>query len=232
MRSHTAINGGFTHHDVIPHVSRELINPVNGSSDELVVTQEFSKPVVRALMKTHGILMIIAWPILSGTAIYFSAFMKPVLSKKGQWFYVHEGIMLASVILTATSITIIFIAHVGRRVSGLVDLSVSLSLTHFVIGIIVAGGQIFNMLVALFRCKPSSRFRWIYNILHGKFTGYITALLSRKTLIVPFRSGLLGAPGDEAIASSFSFTFQWPMLLWGSICSFPAQAQHLDYSWS
>ena len=40
-------------------------------------------------MKTHGILMIIAWPILSGTAIYFSAFMKPVLSKKGQWFYVR-----------------------------------------------------------------------------------------------------------------------------------------------
>lgn len=144
-------------------------------------------------MKTHGILMIIAWPILSGTAIYFSAFMKPVLSKKGQWFYVHEGIMLASVILTAISIAIIFIAHVGRRVSGLVDLSVSLSLTHFVIGIIVAGGQIFNMLVALFRCKPSSRFRWIYNILHGKFTGYITALLSCKTSLIPLttRSGFL-----------------------------------------
>ena len=204
MCSHTAINGGFTHHDVTPHVSRELINPINGSSDELVaVTQEFSKPVVRALMKTHGILMIIAWPILSGTAIYFSAFMKPVLSKKGQWFYVHEGIMLASVILTATSIAIIFIAHVGRRVSGLVDLSVSLTLTHFVIGIIVAGGQIFNMLVALFRCKPSSRFRWIYNILHGKFTGYITALLSRKIL---FKVGFWRLLGMRLAFSLFFFS--------------------------
>lgn len=93
---------------------------------------------------------------------------------------VHEGMMLASVVLTAVSLAVIFIAHVGRRVSGLVDLSVSLTLAHFVIGIIVAGGQIFNLLVALSRCKPSSRFRWIYNILHGKFTGYITALLSRK----------------------------------------------------
>ena len=100
--------------------------------------------------------------------------------------------MLISVVLTASSLAIIFIAHIGRRVSGLVDLSVTLSLTHLVIGIIVASGQIFNMVVALFRCKPSSRFRWIYNILHGKFTGYITALLSCKIpVIINSLSGFL-----------------------------------------
>lgn len=89
----TAVNGGFTPHDLTPRTSLELINPVNGSSsgdEEEAASQEFSKPIVRALMKIHGILMIVAWPILSGTAIYFSAFMKPVLSKKGEWFYVSE----------------------------------------------------------------------------------------------------------------------------------------------
>ena len=88
--------------------------------------------------------------------------------------------MLTSIVFTSVSLALIFIAHIGRRVSGLVDFSVTLSLTHFVIGIFVAASQIFNMLVSLFRCQPSSRFRWIYSILHGKLIGYITALLSCK----------------------------------------------------
>ena len=85
-----AVSGGFTYHDKIPHISSEVINPVNSSNDEAAITQEFSETIVRTLTKTHGILMIIAWPILVGTAIYFSAYMKPVLSKKGEWFYVSE----------------------------------------------------------------------------------------------------------------------------------------------
>ena len=86
---------GFTHHEKTPYISVEKINPVNDSADEIAVTREVISPALaRALTKTHGILMIIAWPILAGTAIYFSAFMKPVLNKKGEWFYVSEMCMV------------------------------------------------------------------------------------------------------------------------------------------
>ena len=39
------------------------------------------------LVRAHGILMIIAWPVLAMTAIFFAAWMKPALPN-GEWFQV------------------------------------------------------------------------------------------------------------------------------------------------
>ena len=39
------------------------------------------------LLAVHGILMLVAWPMLSFTAILFAAWMKPALPN-GQWFQV------------------------------------------------------------------------------------------------------------------------------------------------
>ena len=39
------------------------------------------------LIRTHGILMIIAWPLLAVTAIFFALFMRPALPN-GEWFQV------------------------------------------------------------------------------------------------------------------------------------------------
>ena len=39
------------------------------------------------LVRAHGILMIIAWPVLAVTAIFFAAWMKPALPN-GEWFQV------------------------------------------------------------------------------------------------------------------------------------------------
>lgn len=85
------MSGGFTRHDETPQISLEPLNPVNDSVEGVATTREtLTAAAVEALTKTHGVLMIIAWPILAKTAIYFSAFMKPVLSKKGEWYYVSE----------------------------------------------------------------------------------------------------------------------------------------------
>lgn len=91
--------------------------------------------------------------------------------------------MLCSALLMSISLVLIFVAHIDSRVPGLVDLSLPLPLSHFTVGIVVAAGQQLNIMLALFRCKPAAKFRWIYNILHGKITGYITSLLSCKYLI-------------------------------------------------
>ncbi len=37
------------------------------------------------LIRAHGILMIIAWPLLAVTAIFFALFMRPALPN-GEWF--------------------------------------------------------------------------------------------------------------------------------------------------
>ncbi len=40
------------------------------------------------LIRAHGILMIIAWPLLAITAIFFALFMRPALPN-GEWFQVN-----------------------------------------------------------------------------------------------------------------------------------------------
>lgn len=87
----TANSGGFSYHEKTPIVSKGMANvaedrKVNGS-------QTISSYAQVALIKTHGILMIVAWPILAGLSIYFAAFMKPVLCKKGEWFQVGLAII-------------------------------------------------------------------------------------------------------------------------------------------
>ena len=41
------------------------------------------------LITAHGILMLVAWPILSFTAIFFAVWMKPALPN-GQWLQVID----------------------------------------------------------------------------------------------------------------------------------------------
>ena len=40
-----------------------------------------------ALIKVHGVLMIVAWPMIAGVGVFFSAFMKTAL-QGGVWFQV------------------------------------------------------------------------------------------------------------------------------------------------
>ena len=74
---------GFTYHQRIPSISATTVNPTQyaGAVE--------STQLREALTKTHGIFMIVAWPVLAGTAVLFAAFLKPVL-KEGKWFQVRH----------------------------------------------------------------------------------------------------------------------------------------------
>ena len=70
--------------DPLPEISSKKMNAVRdggspGGGDFEIIRQR--------LIKAHGILMIIAWPMLAVTAIFFPLFMRPALPK-GQWFQV------------------------------------------------------------------------------------------------------------------------------------------------
>lgn len=74
---------GFTFHQRIPSISATTVNPAQyaGAVENTQLRE--------ALTKTHGVLMIVAWPVLAGTAVLFAAFLKPVL-KEGKWFQVRH----------------------------------------------------------------------------------------------------------------------------------------------
>ena len=74
------------------------------------------------LTRAHGILMIIAWPIMAVTAIFFAAWMRPALPN-GEWFQVHRAFMLGSLFVGAVGFLLIFVAQYQSSPDpGLIDL--------------------------------------------------------------------------------------------------------------
>ena len=75
--------GSFpTHGNRIPLISDGRFNPASSSGDI-----DISR-LRQQLLQAHGILMLIAWPILAFTAIFFAAWMKQALPN-GEWFQVE-----------------------------------------------------------------------------------------------------------------------------------------------
>ena len=66
-----------------PRISSETVNPVTDGGS--VGAQTF--PTLQ-LLRFHGILMIIAWPLLALCGIFFASWMRPALPN-GEWFQVH-----------------------------------------------------------------------------------------------------------------------------------------------
>ena len=72
----------FGYHDVgTPVISKREYNPATSSGE--IDTSNMKS----ALILAHGVLMLVAWPLLSFLAIFFAAWMKPALPN-GQWFQV------------------------------------------------------------------------------------------------------------------------------------------------
>lgn len=66
-----------------PSISSVTVNPVTTGGS--VGAQTFP---TQQLLRFHGILMIIAWPLLALCGIFFASWMRPALPN-GEWFQVH-----------------------------------------------------------------------------------------------------------------------------------------------
>ena len=87
--------------------------------------------------------------------------------------------MLSSMTIGSIAFILIFIANIDSTIlPGLAYISDPVVLAHFILGIIVTALPFINALLSLIRCKPTGQYRWIYNLIHGKFIGYFTILLA------------------------------------------------------
>ena len=77
----THTSGGAAVRGTTPN--RILATNDTGTSEENIFEIVHRPNLIRA----HGILMIIAWPLLAVTAIFFALFMRPALPN-GEWFKV------------------------------------------------------------------------------------------------------------------------------------------------
>jgi hypothetical protein len=142
-------SGGFPNHlPLIPPVSGSRVNPLEDSGDIGV------SRLRQQLLQAHGILMLIAWPLLAFTAIFFAAWMKQALPN-GEWFQVHRAFHIAALFVAVIGFILAFVANMDT--AGLITLgSVNKSgTTHFVLGIVIMALQIANPIISIFRCKPT-----------------------------------------------------------------------------
>lgn len=159
--------GSFPNHLTrIPQISDGRFNPFSDEGE--IGISRFRQ----RLLQAHGILMLIAWPVLAFTAIFFAAWMKQALPN-GEWFQVHRAFHIAALVVAFVGFILAFIANKDSSTPGLIELgSQNKSGTaHFVLGIIIMALQIANPIISIFRCKPTGEYRWIFNLIHGFLIG-------------------------------------------------------------
>ncbi|XP_019851674.1 PREDICTED: uncharacterized protein LOC100636115 isoform X10 [Amphimedon queenslandica] len=198
----TSDSGGLSslaQHGETPAVTAEAIVVTNATG---APTDDFPR---RELTRVHGILMIVAWPLLVVSAIFFALWMKPALPN-GEWFQIHRAFMIVSLFLTALGFIFIFVANAknpGAPSPGLISFACGKSTGHFVIGIIVFFLQIMNPIIAIFRCKPTGSYRWIFNLIHGTAIGFLAEILALVNV------GLGIALFESGCGGTNSFTLLW-----------------------
>ncbi|KAL5488528.1 hypothetical protein EMCRGX_G017478 [Ephydatia muelleri] len=165
----SSVNSLVNHGVSIPMVSDSKVNPTTSVS---AVTAEVK---IDPLIRAHGILMIVAWPVLGVMGIFFAAWMKPALPK-AEWFQAHRAMLLVSLFLGCVAFLFAFVAKRGTR--GLVSFIDPTTTAHFAIGIIVMALHVLNPIISAFRCTPTDPRRWIFNLVHGTCVGLGVELLA------------------------------------------------------
>ena len=118
-----------------------------------------------SLLRAHALLMILTWQVLIALGIFMARYTKPSLPN-GEWFHAHRFINSFAIFTGLIGFVLIFI-YIGGWRSGDSILS-----AHQIIGISTILVLISNPVIAIFRCKPNNRFRWIFNLIHGSLGLY------------------------------------------------------------
>lgn len=103
-----------------PSISEHQINPYIDSGSQAA---DMFANVKKRLIRAHGILMLLAWPLLASTGIFIAAFMRPAMPE-GKWFQAHRALMLASLFVAAAGLVLAFVSQLRSSTPGLITLGV------------------------------------------------------------------------------------------------------------
>ncbi|CAM4749259.1 unnamed protein product [Rotaria magnacalcarata] len=147
------------------------------------------------LLRAHGIIMLFTWMLLVSTGIIIARYFKQSLPThklcgKAIWFAIHRFVMICSVLMTAVGFLLIVIYKKGHWTSQ----SLSREFAHSIIGLIVCIATVIQPGMALFRCHPDHRRRFIFNYAHAMLgtTALILAItaIMLSTFFISFNSVL------------------------------------------
>lgn len=133
----------------VPMVTTSRVNPAFQHED--LNAEAYPIDSKRLLVLSHGILMLVAWPLVATVGIFFASWMKPALPK-GAWFQVtgftrmycvqccslpcwqvHRSFMTISLVVAACAFILIFIANKGGFRPGLIAFSTVSHISSWII---------------------------------------------------------------------------------------------------
>lgn len=158
-----------------------------------------SVPQNYTLSRAHGTAMVIAWMMFASTGILVARYgrlvhMKGRVEILGEliWFQIHRLALSIASIATLIGFFLILAQAKGQWV----DNNNSRIFAHSILGIIIVCCSQIQIWMAIFRCHPNNRFRFIFNWMH-RLTGLLAFLLSIPTIFLiifvldNYRNGLI-----------------------------------------
>ncbi|CAF1003716.1 unnamed protein product [Rotaria sp. Silwood1] len=140
------------------------------------------------LARAHGTVMVFSWMVFASTGVLYARYGRTVrVNKKKQifgediWFQIHRFCLITTVIGTLLGFFLVLGQAKGRWVDQAED--GDRMFAHSILGAIVVGCALIQAWMALFRCHPGDRFRFVFNWIH-RTTGMLALILSVPTIFL------------------------------------------------
>ncbi|CAF0777541.1 unnamed protein product [Rotaria sordida] len=135
-------------------------------------------------VRVHGVIMVFTWILIISTGVLISRYFKNswatnFICGKAAWFAAHRFLMSMGAILTVLGFLFILVFNQGSWV----EKGPTRAFAHSITGVIAISFAFFQPFIALFRCEPDSRFRFIFNYIHA-FVGFSAFILSIAALFL------------------------------------------------
>lgn len=139
------------------------------------------------LIQAHGIVMIVGWMVFGSTGILFARYGRSLrfgvrrqFLGKALWFQIHRFLLSLTPLLTLLGFFFILVFSGGKWVNFQISI---LRFVHSILGGTIVCCAIIQVWLALYRCNPRSRFRYVFNWSH-RITGCLAFILSIPTIFL------------------------------------------------
>lgn len=143
------------------------------------------------LQHAHGTVMTLAWVVFGSTGILFSRYGRILrfgnqrqLLGKSVWFQIHRFLLSISSLLTLVGFFIIIVYRQGQWPNPVTNGKPVFA--HSIIGSVVVCCVILQIWLALYRCHPRSRFRFIFNWSHRIIGSVMCSLAFSNLFLIIF----------------------------------------------
>jgi hypothetical protein len=138
--------------------------------------------------RAHGTVMVFAWMVFAPTGILIARYGRLLrigtrrnLLGDSIWFQAHRLALAVAALATLLG----FFLILAQTQSTWVDPNLygQTLYAHSIMGVLIVSFATIQVWMALFRCDPSSKFRFIYNWIH-RTTGLLAFVLSVPTIFI------------------------------------------------